>query len=141
MKATLLKIKVTYNTGNYENIRIGAEFSPVEGADYNTQMADAEAELRTMVYAIMQRRQQDAQAMQKAQEEAKEKAQEEAKDAAQVEEAAPEAKSKEPLTMASPALQKILKRIEGGVKLDKVLEYYAPDDEAMKVLKLAAKMN
>lgn len=133
MKATVLKIEVTYNTGNYENIRLGAEFSPVEGADYNTQMADAEAELRTMVYAIMQRRQQDAQAMQKAQEEAK--------DAAPVEEAAPEAKSKEPLTMASPALQKILKRIEVGVKLDKVLEYYAPDDEVMKVLKLAAKMN
>ena len=51
------------------------------------------------------------------------------------------AKAKEPLTFADPKLQKIIKRIEKGtVTLEKVLEYYEPDTDAMKALELAIKL-
>lgn len=41
----------------------------------------------------------------------------------------------------SKTLRAICKRIEAGVKLDKVLDFYEPDADAMRVLKAAAEFN
>lgn len=55
----------------------------------------------------------------------------------------PKSEAKKPLHINTDAstIQSIVKRIESGVKLEKVLEFYEPDNEVLNVLKLAAETN
>ena len=53
----------------------------------------------------------------------------------------PKAPKKERLTKDSNKLQAILNRMQQGVSIDKVLEFYDPDETAMKVLEMQEMLN
>lgn len=131
MKASKLTIEATFNLGNYESIRLGAEFSVDKEKGYDEQMRDADIELRKMLFSIVEQRKAEKQASAAVNTTKKEESITETKNGSQ----------KEKLTIEHPQFQKILKRIESGVKLDKVLEYYEPDEQALNVLNLAVKIN
>lgn len=125
MKPITLNLQIVVNLGNYESLRLGAEWTP-ESDDTTAEMIAADKQLRETACAIIDARK--AEMAQQTTESAK---------AAQTQEKA----AKKPLTLESKELQPIIKKIESGVKLEKVLEYYDPDEQAINALKLAAKLN
>lgn len=137
MKTTSLNLQIVVNIGNYESLRLGAEWTPDKTEpNIAEEMQKADAVLREAAQKIIEQRHKEQKEAQSAAQQvtAKEKITEEGN-------AHQTAEKKQKLTIATPCFQKILKRIESGVKIETVLQYYEPDDEAMKVLKLAGKLN
>lgn len=125
MKQTTINVQITKTPRPYESVRLGGEWSLGEGEDATQAMAQALEQLNRF-YADMMAQ-------------------------AKVE----KAKAAETATTAATTggkmllvwdrdmrvVNKIVKRIQSGVSLDKVLEYYEPDSSCMNVLKLAAELN
>ena len=127
MKQTTINVQITKTPRPYESVRLGGEWSLGEGEDATQAMAQALEQLNRF-YADMM---------------------------AQANKTVEKAKAAETATTAATTggkmllvwdrdmrvVNKIVKRIQSGVSLDKVLEYYEPDGECMNVLKLAAELN
>lgn len=122
MKAITINVQISKCPKQYESIRLGGEWSVEDGETVESAMAKAYEQLNA-IYADMLN--------------PKPKTEEK-----KPEEKKPES-GKTPLSFDNDAktLKQICKRIEDGVKLDKVLEYYEPDEQAMAVLKAAAEFN
>lgn len=174
----VINYQIVVNTGNYESIRLGVEFTP-DARPISQQFVDADAQLRQTANAIVEARKgggaqatssaeaaKGAQGITATPSEDSESKGKEATDAqrktaatgakkrdpkieaelakAKEAEAAktPAPTDKTPLPFDSPILQKVLKRMEkGGVSVEKVLEFYAPDAQALAAIQLCAKMN
>lgn len=141
MRPITLNLQIVVNIGNYESLRLGAEWTPdyssktLTSGEYQlenaAEMIAADRQLREMASAIIDARKQPTQAAQAIA----------AKETTASKTNAPQTAKKELLTLAHPQLQKIVKRIESGVKLEKVFEYYDADEQAMNVLRAAARFN
>lgn len=126
---TKIDVQIVVNLGNYESLRLGAEFTPNIGQPLEEAFTEADKELRKAAAAIIDAR--------KAEKAAAVQTTTPTEKAPQTQENA----AKKPLKFDSPELQAIIKRMEGGVPLDKVLQFYAPDEQALNVLQLTENMN
>lgn len=155
MRVNTINLQMVINLGNYETLRVGAEWTPDSNQTMEEAMLAADKELRESASALLQARggvektapvQQPAAPANVAPAAQNEP---EKKDAAAA--PAPEAKTETPaadpkddrelLTFENPKLQKVIKRIEAGVSLDTVAQYYRFDDNAKKAVEMAAKLN
>lgn len=129
MKTKTLNLQIVVNLGNYESLRLGAEWTPDNSQDLVAEMHAADLELRKAAAAIIDARK--------------------AEKASAVQTTAPTEKApqtqesvqKKPLRFDSQELQSIIKRMEAGVPLERVLQHYEPDEQALNVLKLAGQLN
>lgn len=122
MKPITINVQISKCPKQYESIRLGGEWTLEEGETEQQAMSKA-LEMLEQFYA--------EHTCQKPKTESA---------PAQI---AEKPKGKTPLKMEADAktIEAICKRIESGVSLEKVLEFYEPDENAMKVLKMAAKLN
>lgn len=156
MRINTISLGIKVRVKEYEMLDLMATFTPNDTMTLEEAMLDADQQLRDAAAAIVAKRNATAQAPAPAakpqpqpetkQEEAKvETQQAEAKveTKAETQQEAEAKPAKEPLHFSTDTkkIQAIVKRIEKGVKLDKVLEYYEPDEDTLNVLKLAAKLN
>lgn len=109
MEIKTLNLQIVCNVGNYESIRVGAEWS--SNGIVTEELKIMDKRLRESVAAIIEARKEP-----------------------QKEPQPP--KKKEPLTFGHPQLKAILKRIGDGVALEKVYEYYEPDDQVKALIEL-----
>lgn len=133
MKVQTINVQISKCTKQYESVHLGGEWTVDEGETAEEVMSKA-LEILNQFYADSQKPKTAKPVEPKpAVKEPEEKS-----------EASAESKpAKQPLrfTEDGKTLAAIAKRIEAGVKLDKVLEFYEPDADAMKVLKAAAEFN
>lgn len=128
MKQITINVQITKTPRPYESVRLGGEWSLNDGEDATQAMAQALEQLNRF-YADM-----IAQAN---------KPQVDKQKASETAPATATTGGKMLLVWDRDMriVNKIVKRIESGVPLEKVLEYYDPDDECMNVMKLAAELN
>lgn len=135
MKVQTINVQITKCPKPYESVRLGGEWTVDKGETAEEVMSKA-LEILNQFYAdsINQKAPKTV--------DAKPAAAEPEKEHEEKPEAEPE-KKKQPLRFMedSKTLSAIAKRIEAGIKLDKVLEFYEPDADAMRVLKAAAEFN
>lgn len=152
MKPITLNLQIVVNIGNYESLRLGAEWTP-ESDNTTAEMIAADKQLRETACAIIDARKTPAvvinandrkdangNQIERPQGENKTQVAQQHVESAKVTQMREKA-ARKPLTLESKELQPIIKRIESGVKLEKVLEYYEPDEQALNALKIAAKLN
>lgn len=113
MEIKTLNLQIVCNVGNYESIRVGAEWS--SNGIVTEELKIMDKRLRESVAAIVEAR--------------KEPKQEQEQEPQQP-------KKKESLTFGHPQLKAILKRIGEGVALEKVYEYYEPDEQVKALIEL-----
>lgn len=113
MEIKTLNLQIVCNVGNYESIRVGAEWS--SDGDTKKEMLQIDALLRENVAAIVEARKEPKQEPQQQTQ---------------------QPKKKEPLTFGHPQLKAILKRIGEGVAPEKVYEYYEPDEQVKALIEL-----
>lgn len=150
MRTNTLNLQVVVNLGNYETLRLGAEWTPEDGKSWSDSMREADAELRTIASRIVEERKQAPVAPatpvvpvapvapveeQKVNITELPAAEEDVPIVAEHED------TRELITKDSPKFAKILKRIEQGVVLDKVLQYYRFDETAQNVVEFCARLN
>lgn len=131
MKPITINVQISKCPKQYESVRLGGEWTVDEGETAEQVMAAALAELNKF-YAESQAPKPKA-----------DPAPATPAAAAAAAAPAPAADKKKPLSFGkdTKTIQAICKRIEAGTPLDKVLEFYEPDEQTMAVLKLAADFN
>lgn len=132
MKPTTINVQITKNPKQYEAVRIGLEASLDAGETVESAIKTATAQLNAIYVEMYQPQQKVAQNAEKA-----------ATNGTQ--EAKRAADGREILTFEDKRLQQIVKRIEREPEkkqeiLDQTLKYFTPNEQAMKVLNLAAKI-
>ena len=170
MRINTINIQIVRNLGNYETLRIGAEWTPDGNQTLTDAMQQGMAELNECADALIKAKAQPAPAATAATAPAAPVSTAPAATAAPAETQkpddeqfdyefckewqltpeivaqlknpnAPDGTKKMVVGMDSKNLQKTCKRLEAGVELTKALEWIAPDDKAFAVLALAAKLN
>ena len=132
MQAITINVQISKCPRQYECVRLGGEWTVESGETPESVMARA-LEILNAFYEESQRGTKAVE--QKVEQRVEPKVEQ------KVEQKAVEPIIKTPLTMSdTKTLNAICRRIEVGVKLEQVLEYYEPDDEALAVLKLASKL-
>ena len=163
MELKKINYEITINAGNYQSIRYGMEYS-VSKSDKieDDTLIVLDALMRKQIQAVLEARKTQAEQTITASTKCAEKA---SKEANKVDDKAdeptpketpnespketpneatketPEAPKKERLTKDSNKLQAILNRMQQGVSIDKVLEFYDPDETAMQVLEMQEMLN
>lgn len=139
MKVTTINVQITKQPRQYEAVRLGIECSLDAGENEQDAIKALNDELLA-IYADMYAKP-EAQQAQQAQEPttAAEKPQ-------QVETESPKSDSREVLRFGDKRIQAIVARIEKNPAkaediIKQTLQYFAPDEETMRVLKLAAQLN
>ncbi len=125
MKQTTINVQITKNLGNYENVRLGGEWT-LDGTESSVQSAYSSAlnELNSIFEQLYHQKDTTSQNEQKAA--ANEK----------------QADGKQVVAFGTPLLQKICNRItsDKSVTLEQIEKYYILTDEARKTVALALKM-
>lgn len=170
MELKKINYEITINAGNYQSIRYGMEYS-VSKSDKieDDTLIVLDALMRKQIQAVLEARKSQAEQTITASTKCAEKASKEANreddkaDAPTPKETtketpnetpnerpatpkectkeSPKAPKKERLTKDSNKLQAILNRMQQGVSIDKVLEFYEPDETAMQVLEMQEMLN
>lgn len=112
MKVITVNVQISKCPKQYESVRLGGEWT-VDDGETPEQVMAAALEILNQFYAESQQPKQKAEPM---------------------------ANGKQRLTFENDkkTLEAICKKIQGGTPIETVLKYYEPDEEAMKVLNLAA---
>jgi len=125
MKQTTINVQITKNLGNYENVRLGGEWT-LDGTENTVQSAYSAAlnELNNVFEQLYHKKDITPQNEQKA--DANEK----------------QANGRQVVEFGTPLLQKICNRImsDKSVTLEQIEQYYILTDEARKTITLALKM-
>ena len=159
MELKKINYEITINAGNYQSIRYGMEYS-VSKSDKieDDTLIVLDALMRKQIQAVLEARKTQAEQTITASTKCADKA---SKEANRVDDKAdeptpkettkettkkslsetPKAPKKERLTKDSNKLQAILNRMQQGVSIDKVLEFYDPDETAMQVLEMQEMLN
>lgn len=141
MRTNTINLQLVFNLGNYETMRIGAEFTPDSTQDFTSAMKEADKMLREAAAAIMNKQTEPEQVTEqpaKVVEQAKEP--EETPDANKIEKGPDD--TRELLTFNSKKFAQVVKRIEAGVPLATVEQHFRFDKEATKlVAELCEKLN
>ena len=151
MELKKINYEITINAGNYQSIRYGMEYS-VSKSDKieDDTLIMLDVLMRKQIQAVLDARKTQAEQTITAAPKREEKA---SKEANGVDDKAdeptpqptpketPKAPKKERLTKDSNKLQAILNRMQQGVSIDKVLEFYDPDETTMKVLEMQEMLN
>ena len=163
MELKKINYEITINAGNYQSIRYGMEYS-VSKSDKieDDTLIVLDALMRKQIQAVLEARKTQAEQTITAAPKREEKASKEAngvddkadeptpketpqptpKETPQpTPKETPKAPKKERLTKDSNKLQAILNRMQQGVSIDKVLEFYDPDETTMKVLEMQEMLN
>lgn len=170
MELKKINYEITINAGNYQSIRYGMEYS-VSKSDKieDDTLIVLDALMRKQIQAVLEARKTQAEQTITTSTKCAEKASKEANkvdDKAdeptpketpketpnerpatpneatkETPKETPKAPKKERLTKDSNKLQAILNRMQQGVSIDKVLEFYDPDETAMKVLEMQEMLN
>ena len=151
MELKKFNYEITINAGNYQSIRYGMEYS-VSKSDKieNDTLIMLDVLMRKQIQAVLEARKTQAEQTITTAPKREEKASKEANgvdDKAdeptpkETPKETPKAPKKERLTKDSNKLQAILNRMQQGVSIDKVLEFYDPDETAMKVLEMQEMLN
>lgn len=130
MKPLTINVQISKCPKQYESVRLGGEWTVEEGETVEQAMSKA-LEMLNQFYVESQKPKEQKAAAPK-----KEEAKADPTPAAEK-----PAKQRLSFEKDSKTLQAVCKRLEAGVKLGKVLEYYEPDEQAMRALELAAKLN
>ena len=170
MRINTINIQIVRNLGNYETLRIGAEWTPDGNQTLTDAMQQGMAELNACADVLIKAKAQPAPAATAATAPAATAAPVAPVSAAPAETkkpddeqfdyefckewqltpeivaqlknpTAPDGTKKMVVGMGSKNLQKTCKRLEAGVELTKALEWIAPDEKAFAVMALAAKLN
>lgn len=162
MRVNTINIQIVRNLGNYETLRIGAEWTPDGNQTLTDAMQQGMAELNACADALIKAKAQPAPAAPAATVPAAPAAPAETQKpndeqfdyefckewqltpeiVAQLKNPiAPDGTKKMFVGMESKNLQKTCKRLEAGVELTKALEWISPDEKAFAVMALAAKLN
>lgn len=141
MKLTTINVEISRRTGNYETTKIGAEWSISESE------SESESELFNKAVAIVEKTYHDNYLSQSSAPivtppQQPQPAPQPQKPApapapAPVAKAAEQPVKKKVLTLQSPELSAVTKRIADGVSVEEVLKYYDVDNKMLAVLKLA----
>lgn len=167
MELKKINYEITINAGNYQSIRYGMEYS-VSKSDKieDDTLIVLDTLMRKQIQAVLEARKTQAKQTITASAKCEEKASKEANGVdnkgdeptpsetpkettketpketpSETPQPAPKAPKKERLTKDSNKLQAILNRMQQGVSIDKVLEFYDPDETAMKVLEMQEMLN
>lgn len=118
MKQTLVNVQITKNLGNYENIRIGGEWSIEESENPEKAYRDALAQLNKVFDELYHPKKKDAQNEKNVQ------------------------NAKQVVEFGTPLLQNICNRIaeKADLTLEKIEQYYDLTPEAKKTIMIAIKM-
>ena len=130
MKPTTINVQITKNPKQFEAVRIGLEATLEPNETVEGAIKEATAQLNS-IYAEMYNQQPKV----------AQNAEKTAKNAPE-----PTADKREKLTFDDPRVQQIIKRIEKEPKraaeiLEQTHKYFAPDEQAEKVLQTAAQFN
>lgn len=133
MKTTTINVQITKTPKQYEAVRIGAEAELQDGES----MQDAIKALRNELEGIYAEMYPPKQATQPTAQQAPQQT------AAAAEAKKDEPRKREPLKFEDPRVQQAVARMEQNPEkkkeiYNKMLEYFDPDDGALKTLKLAA---
>ena len=159
MELKKINYEITINAGNYQSIRYGMEYS-VSKSDKieDDTLIVLDTLMRKQIQAVLEARKSQAEQTITA---APKRAEKASKEANRVDDngdeptppetpqltpkettkETPKTPKKERLTKDSNKLQAILNRMQQGVSIDKVLEFYDPDETAMKVLEMQEMLN
>ena len=159
MELKKINYEITINAGNYQSIRYGMEYS-VSKSDKieDDTLIVLDTLMRKQIQAVLEARKTQAEQTITAPTKCAERASKEAnraddngdeptpketpKETPQpTPKETPKAPKKERLTKDSNKLQAILNRMQQGVSIDKVLEFYDPDETTMKVLEMQEMLN
>ena len=166
MELKKINYEITINAGNYQSIRYGMEYSvsKTEKIDDDTLIV-LDALMRKQIQAVLEARKTQTEQTITAPTKCAEKASKEANGVddkvdeltpnetpkerpttpeectKEPSKETPKAPKKERLTKDSNKLQAILNRMQQGVSIDKVLEFYEPDETAMQVLEMQEMLN
>ena len=147
MELKKINYEITINAGNYQSIRYGMEYS-VSKSDKieDDTLIVLDTLMRKQIQAVLEARKTQAEQTITAAPKCAEKASKEANGVDDngdepTPKETPKAPKKERLTKDSNKLQAILNRMQQGVSIDKVLEFYDPDETAMKVLEMQEMLN
>ena len=167
MELKKINYEITINAGNYQSIRYGMEYS-VSKTDKieDDTLIVLDALMRKQIQAVLEARKSQAEQTITAPTKCAEKASKEANGAddkvdeptpkevtketpkettketpKETSKETPKVPKKERLTKDSNKLQAILNRMQQGVSIDKVLEFYDPDETAMQVLEMQEMLN
>lgn len=132
MKPTTINVQITKCPKQYEAVRLGLDASLDAGETVESAIKAATAQLNALYVEMYQQKPKDTQNAEKA-----------ATNGTQASERT--ADGREVLRFSDPRLQQAIKRMERETAkkqeiYDNMHKYFAPDDEAEKVLKLAAKI-
>ena len=171
MELKKINYEITINAGNYQSIRYGMEYSVSKSDKIEDDtLIVLDTLMRKQIQAVLEARKTQAEQTITAAPKCAEKASKEAngvddngdeptpKEATketpqptpkeipqptpkETPKETPKAPKKERLTKDSNKLQAILNRMQQGVSIDKVLEFYDPDETAMKVLEMQEMLN
>lgn len=171
MELKKINYEITINAGNYQSIRYGMEYSVSKSDKIEDDtLIVLDALMRKQIQAVLEARKSQAEQTITASTKCAEKASKEAngvddkgddptpkettketpnetpKEATketpkEATKETPKAPKKERLTKDSNKLQAILNRMQQGVSIDKVLEFYEPDETAMQVLEMQEMLN
>ena len=159
MELKKFNYEITINVGNYQSIRYGMEYS-VSKSDKieDDTLIVLDTLMRKQIQAVLDARKSQSEQTIATSTKREEKASKEANGAdskadeptpkeapketpKETPQPTPKAPKKERLTKDSNKLQAILNRMQQGVSIDKVLEFYDPDETAMKVLEMQEMLN
>ena len=171
MELKKINYEITINAGNYQSIRYGMEYSVSKSDKIEDDtLIVLDTLMRKQIQAVLEARKTQAEQTITASTKCAEKASKEAngvddkadeptpketpqptpketpqptpKETPQpTPKETPKAPKKERLTKDSNKLQAILNRMQQGVSIDKVLEFYDPDETTMKVLEMQEMLN
>lgn len=133
MRTNTINLQLVFNLGNYETMRIGAEFTPDSTQDFTSAMKEADKMLREAAAAIRNKQAEPERVTEQSKVEQPAKVVEPAKE--------PE-DTRELLTFNSKKFAQVVKRIEAGVPLATVEQHFRFDKDATKlVAELCEKLN
>lgn len=146
MRTNTINLQLVFNLGNYETMRIGAEFTPDSTQDFTSAMKEADKMLREAAAAIMNKQAEPEQVKEQSKGEQPVKVVEPAKEPSETPDANKIEKepedTRELLTFNSKKFAQVVKRIEAGVPLATVEQHFRFDKEATKlVAELCEKLN
>lgn len=149
MEQKKLNYEITINAGNYQSIRIGGEWSLKEGEEVSVlKILKLDEEMRKQIKAVLDARKSESDKLIESDKKVAGNGSKVANsgdinttDTTKEKEVVKEVVKKTPLSSDSKILQAILNRMQNGVPLSKVLEFYSPDDKAMLILEAQEKIN
>lgn len=144
MKLNTINLQVVINLGNYETMRLGAEWTPDENQTLDEAMAMADRELRDAAAKVLDERKnpQPQPTRQQAIEAEEQTAKVEAEAAKSAENPDLEEDARELVAFNTKKFANIIKRIEAGVPLSTVEQHFKFDAEGTRlVAELCEKLN